>query len=270
MDFKEASGSLASSSATANNNVVQLDLTGYAGVSLQLTGTWVATIQFEGSADGVTFVALNLTPTNSTTAATSATSNKTWQGACAGLKLVRARVSAYTSGTAVATLVATISSPGGSGGGGGGGGGTSSNFADSFPTPGTAVGFIGSTGNMTGATLDASGYLKVNVAAGGGAAALPSTATLSTVATDAASHLALASNANRLGGVFFNKSAVGVTLKAGTTASGSSLSAYLLPMQQGSLTDLFGGLYTGRIDAISDAADAVTANAGLYVTELTA
>lgn len=52
--------------------------------------------------------------------------------------------------------------------GGSGGGGTSSTFGAAFPTTGTAAGFIDSTGKMAGANLDASGFLKVNVAAGSG------------------------------------------------------------------------------------------------------
>lgn len=43
---------------------------------------------------------------------------------------------------------------------GGGSGGTSSSFGSAFPATGTASGFIGSTGNMAGANLDASGNLK--------------------------------------------------------------------------------------------------------------
>lgn len=49
---------------------------------------------------------------------------------------------------------------------GGASGGTSSTFGAAFPATGTAAGFIGSTGNMTGGTLDASGFLKINCAAG--------------------------------------------------------------------------------------------------------
>ncbi len=46
-------------------------------------------------------------------------------------------------------------------------GGTSSNFGSAFPTPGTAIGFKDSAGtNMAAGNLDASGFLKVNVAAG--------------------------------------------------------------------------------------------------------
>ena len=55
---------------------------------------------------------------------------------------------------------------GGAGAGGGGGGGTSSNFSSAFPSVGTAVGFSNGT-NMVPGLVDGSGYLEVNVKAGG-------------------------------------------------------------------------------------------------------
>lgn len=152
----------------------------------------------------------------------------------------------------------------------GGTGGTASAFGAAFPANGTAAGFKDSGGtNLAAGNLDASGNLKVNVAAGGAAGNAPTTAALTVIASDASNHTALASSALRQGAAFHNKAVVGFTLKAGATASGSSLSAYLLPGERGTLLTLFGCIYTGRIDAISDVAD-VTTNAGLYVTEFTA
>ncbi len=58
--------------------------------------------------------------------------------------------------------------------GGGGTGGTASDFGDPFPAVGTAAGFIDDSGDMAGASLDASGNLLV--AAG---AAFPVTSGLS-------------------------------------------------------------------------------------------
>jgi hypothetical protein len=50
----------------------------------------------------------------------------------------------------------------------GGSGGTASNFGSAFPSTGTAIGAKDSAGtNLAALNLDASGYLKVNVAAGG-------------------------------------------------------------------------------------------------------
>lgn len=152
----------------------------------------------------------------------------------------------------------------------GGTGGTSSDFGAAFPSSGTAAGFKDSTGaNLAAGNLDASGNLKVNVVAGGAAGSAPATAAQTVVAVDGANHTALASSALRLGAAFHNKSLVGVTLYCGATAGPAAVSAYLLPGERGTLISLFGCLYTGRIDAISDAADATSDN-GLYVTAFTA
>jgi len=101
---------------------VTMNVDGLAGIGLQLTGVWEGTVQFNGSVDGVEFQALTVTPTNSTTGVTSATSNGIWQ-VSAALKHVQVLCSAYTSGYIVVTILAGESSVGGSGGGGGGGGG---------------------------------------------------------------------------------------------------------------------------------------------------
>jgi hypothetical protein len=74
------------------------------GIGLQLTGTWAGTVSFEASIDGLTFVALNMVPSNSATAASSSTGNGAWSANCAGYSIVRARMSAYTSGVAGVTL----------------------------------------------------------------------------------------------------------------------------------------------------------------------
>ena len=84
--------------------VVSLDVTAAGAVALQLPGTWVGTVSFEGSVDGGTFVALNLVPSNSTVAATSSAANGVWSGNVGGYRIVRARMSAYTSGVATASL----------------------------------------------------------------------------------------------------------------------------------------------------------------------
>lgn len=90
-------------------DAVALDVSGAGAVGIQLTGTWTGTIEFEGSVDGGTFVALNMIPSNSATAATSATGNGAWSANCGGYRRVRARASAWTSGTAVVTLSSAVS-----------------------------------------------------------------------------------------------------------------------------------------------------------------
>jgi hypothetical protein len=76
-----------------------------ASATIQLTGTFVGTVQFEGSADGgTTFVALNGTPLNSATPASSATAVGTFVFHVGSLTDIRARCSAYTSGTVVVNI----------------------------------------------------------------------------------------------------------------------------------------------------------------------
>src|SRR6185437_4479921 len=70
---------------------------------------------------------------------------------------------------------------------GGGGGGTSSTFGAAFPATGTAIGAEDSTGtNMVPVNLDASGNLKVNVAAGGASGGTSSSFTAAFPATGTA------------------------------------------------------------------------------------
>lgn len=87
-----------------------LGVRGLGAVSIQITGTWTATLQFEGSLDGGTFVALSAVPTDSGTTVTSTTSNGVWRASAGGLAHVRVRMSAYTSGTATVTMQGAVAS----------------------------------------------------------------------------------------------------------------------------------------------------------------
>lgn len=84
---------------------------GTATVGVTLTGTFSGTVQFEESADGATFVGANAAPQPSGAVVTSATSTGTWIIPAAGMQVVRARVSTYSSGTVVAFLQASIATP---------------------------------------------------------------------------------------------------------------------------------------------------------------
>lgn len=78
----------------------------YKFVSLQLQGTWVATVTFEGSNDNATFYSIATTdPSGAGTGQTTATEN----GIViipTSVTYVRARISGYTSGTITSTAVA--------------------------------------------------------------------------------------------------------------------------------------------------------------------
>lgn len=156
-----ASGSLTASSSTcviANTTAcVSLPFSSATGaVTVTLAGTFSATIQFEAlGADGVTWIAVNATPLNSTTAVTSATSVGVWRVNAAATIAVRARCSTFVSGSvSVAIHASTASIP--NGGGSSSGGSVSVNGS-----PVTSPNFNGTTpaapGGNTNVTFQVSG-----------------------------------------------------------------------------------------------------------------
>jgi hypothetical protein len=75
----------------------------YKFISVQLVGTWVATVTFEGSNDNTTFYAIATTdPSSIETGSSTATTNRIVKIPIL-FQYVRARVSAYTSGTVSAS-----------------------------------------------------------------------------------------------------------------------------------------------------------------------
>lgn len=89
-------------SLSAANDALVVGVGTGGGVGLQLTGTWTGTVTFEATIDGLTWVAFNMVPSNSATAASTASSNGAWSANCAGYNTVRARFSTATSGTVIA------------------------------------------------------------------------------------------------------------------------------------------------------------------------
>lgn len=83
------------------NDVVDLDVFDKATVGYQITGTWVGTITWTASIDGVTFFAL--LPVNSAAATTTANANLWFN--VNGLARIKLAMTAYTSGTAVINYV---------------------------------------------------------------------------------------------------------------------------------------------------------------------
>lgn len=79
--------------------VIEAPGQGFGTVVFQITGTWSGTITFEGTVTG-TWVAIPGTDLSATTSSTTTTANGMYAVACVGLNKVRARMSAYTSGTA--------------------------------------------------------------------------------------------------------------------------------------------------------------------------
>lgn len=73
---------------------------GYAYVCFQVTGTFTATVTFEGTVDGTNWVALEVASLGvSATVGSTATEAGIFRALVKGLYQVRARVSAYTNGS---------------------------------------------------------------------------------------------------------------------------------------------------------------------------
>ncbi len=79
---------------------------GCATVGLQLLGTWVATLEFEGTIDGMVWASVEAS--SGTAAVTSTTGNDIFILPGAGYVGLRVRSSAYTSGIARVTLLASV------------------------------------------------------------------------------------------------------------------------------------------------------------------
>lgn len=73
-------------------------------VSVSVQGTFSATFQFEATADGINYVAINGLPPSSSTGASSTSAAGVWQFNVAGLVGFRVRCSTYASGTGVVTI----------------------------------------------------------------------------------------------------------------------------------------------------------------------
>lgn len=88
----------------AANDVLRMGVANKGAIGLQLTGTWTGTVTFEATIDGLTWVALNMVPSNSATPASTATANGAFSANVAGYTTVRARFSTATSGSVTVTL----------------------------------------------------------------------------------------------------------------------------------------------------------------------
>lgn len=76
-------------------------------VGVQLSGTWVGTVQFEGSLNGTAYVPVKADPSGSGSWVSEATGNGIWGADVAALKFFRVRASALSSGTITVDLVPT-------------------------------------------------------------------------------------------------------------------------------------------------------------------
>lgn len=90
-----------------NGDLFSGDVLMYGGVSVQLSGTWVGTVSFQGSNDGVTWASLVALPVGAiaATAVSTTTANGQWYIPITS-RYFRARVTVYTSGTVLADIIA--------------------------------------------------------------------------------------------------------------------------------------------------------------------
>lgn len=83
---------------------------GCSSVAVDLRGTFNMTVEVSGTVDGTNWLPIPMRPINiaavSYVAVITGTGQGVWVGKCAQYRLVRARVTAYTSGSATATLSA--------------------------------------------------------------------------------------------------------------------------------------------------------------------
>lgn len=93
---------VATGNGTAANCYTESD-GGYTTLTMQVQGITTATITFEATVDGTNWVAVQATNLNSGTAATTVTADGLVRLTVSGFKQVRARISAWTSGTITVT-----------------------------------------------------------------------------------------------------------------------------------------------------------------------
>jgi hypothetical protein len=94
--------------------VVALTLNGASGAIIDLRGTFVATVTFQGSVDGTNWISLAAMPVGSlanVAPVSTATGVGAWHVLTAGMQQIRAIATAYTSGTLTAAIRATNSAP---------------------------------------------------------------------------------------------------------------------------------------------------------------
>lgn len=97
----------ASGSLTAAAQTVSLSLNGQSGATVQITGTWVGTITFEGTVDGTNYSPINGVFSSSSTPKPTATANGIYRITPSGMASFRANMTAFTSGTAAISIRAS-------------------------------------------------------------------------------------------------------------------------------------------------------------------
>lgn len=286
-------------SASANNtDLVSADVSPYRFVSYQATGTFTATITFQGSNDNVSWTNLNYYNLGGIAfqATVSTSSGASAQGYGPVLfRYFRARVTSYTSGTATIILclwahppfsdTVQVRSVGGTY--------TTAPTSLTIPASDGSVNLSGvevaprvfngtnwdrqrgatAGANTTGTGLpgagilgfDGTNYQRAKVDTAGNQYVRPfGTATSAVTSVTAATSTTslLAANAARVQALFFNDSTANLYLKLGATASTTSFTVKI-PAAGYYELPTNSGVYTGAIDGIWDAV-----NGAVRVTEV--
>jgi hypothetical protein len=149
---------------------VTLKTSNYAGIGIQVTGSWSGTLAFQATTDGTNYVALNCSAANSTTAVTTTTANGLWKCGITGVGIVQVVFTSYASGTAVVTMQAATAADG-SGTSAAGSGSNAAAGATGSPVPASAsYTGINSSGTLVGVPGDVTNGMYVNCKAGCAAA----------------------------------------------------------------------------------------------------
>lgn len=101
-------GALMQNAAAATGNGTVLTVDGYSVATMQVSGTFVGTLTWEATIDQTNWIAVQATSLNDGTAATTATTTGLFRIQAFGLSQIRARVSAYTSGSITVTGRAVV------------------------------------------------------------------------------------------------------------------------------------------------------------------
>lgn len=100
-------GVTATGSLGALNATQALSLTGASGWAIDVRGTFVGTITFQGTIDGTNWFSISVVPAGggvNVAAVTTTTAVGAWVGSANGMQQVRANMTAYTSGSATIVL----------------------------------------------------------------------------------------------------------------------------------------------------------------------
>jgi hypothetical protein len=213
-------------------------------VGIQVTGTWVGTITFQGTEDPLAATApttswFNVNGVASVTGlqVTTTTANGQWRINAGSYTAVRVLMSVYTSGTATVWLNSSAAA-------------SMATLAEPLPVGTNSIGTV-----QPGNTPNTTPWLVNQQTATVG--------TITSVAGAATSTTLLASNVNRKGAHLYNESTA--ILYLGLTASAVSLTSYTVQVAAQGYFELPNTrLYTGQLTGIWAAA-----NGNVRVTELT-